>query len=374
MPRSGARRSSRPERSSASYPNRYPRRFRRFGSGRYILVMTRTAGALLAGILLAALTGCVPAADAAAPTSEPPSPTATAVPAPTVVAKPAVAFDGSCEVLVDSATLSGLVGDEVSPYDGDKAERVWAVTVLGGIDCSWTSDSEAGVQLDVLPAAGLEAQVADSEADSPHCYGGERMENRCSFSAVVGGYWLSGIVGVANGSANTALDAIDAITALVAEAAAGIPPVPAQRPEGMWTAPDDCAISASVVDTTAILGEPFTAEQGSRGGEATPGSMAAWSTVGDSSCTWATADYSRWFGTEALPGAGWAITELAARAGAEAVAVDGALEAVAVPIGGETTAVYATDGVNLAWVTVPADIDRAAARALLTSFMAAASR
>ncbi|MGW4927694.1 hypothetical protein ACWEOH_00965 [Agromyces sp. NPDC004153] len=336
--------------------------------------MTRTAGALLAGILLAALTGCVPAADAAAPTSEPPSPTATAEPASTIVAKPAVAFDGSCEALVDSATLSGLVGDEVSPYDGEKAERVWAVTVLGGIDCSWMSDSEAGVQLDVMSAAGLEAQVAEAEAKSPYCYGGERIENRCSFSTVVGGYWLSGIVGVANGSATTALDAIDAITAHVTEVAAGFAPVPAQRPEGMWTAPDDCAAVGSAVDTTAILGEPFTAENGNRGGETTPGFMAAWSTVGDFSCIWANPASTRWFATEALPGAGWGITELAARDGAEVISVDGALEAVAVPHGGDTTAVYATDGVNLAWVTVPADIDRAAATALLTSFMAAASR
>ena len=68
------------------------------------------------------------------------------------------------------------------------------------------------------------------------------------------------------------------------------------------------------------------------------------------------------------------MTELAAREGAAPVTVDGALEAVAVPLGGDATAVYATDGVNLGWVTVPADIDRASAVVLTSALMAVASR
>ncbi|MFE6257268.1 hypothetical protein [Agromyces sp. NPDC057865] len=337
--------------------------------------MTRITGALLVGILLAALTGCVPAADAAAPTPEPPSPTATAEPTPTIVAKPAVAFGGSCAAVADEATLSELVGDDVALRStAGNSERVWAVDVLGGLFCAWMSDSEAHVELDVMPGAGLEAQVAKAEAKSPYCYGGEPVENRCSFSTVVGGYWLTGIVGVANGSADTALDVIDAITAGVGDAAAANPPVPVHRAEGMWTVPADCATFGSAVDTTAVLGEAFTAEEGGRGGEASPGFMAATATVGDFPCTWSTPEYARWFGSELLPGAGWAIAELATREGAQAVAVDGALEAVAVPHGSDTTSVYATDGVNLAWVQVPADIDRASSTALLTMIMAAASR
>jgi hypothetical protein len=45
-----------------------------------------------------------------------------------------------------------------------------------------------------------------------------------------------------------------------------------------------------------------------------------------------------------------------------------------VPVGGETTALYATDGVNLAWVTVPADIDQAQAAKLMSALIAAAGR
>lgn len=41
---------------------------------------------------------------------------------------------------------------------------------------------------------------------------------------------------------------------------------------------------------------------------------------------------------------------------------------------GDVTNIYATDGVNLAWVSAPAEIDRAASVALLSELMAAASR
>lgn len=341
---------------------------------RYILAMTRISGALVPGILLAALTGCVPAADAAPPTSEPPSPTASAEPEPTVVAKPTLAFAGACEALADDAMLAGLVGDDMA-IAAEKSERVWAVAVLGGLDCIWLSDSEAYVSLDVLPAAGLEAQVSQAEADSPNCYGGEPRESRCSFSTVVDGYWLSGIVGVANGSANTALDTIDVITARVAESAAAAASVSAVRPDGMWSAPAECSTLADAVDTSGIVGAAFAAEKGNVGGEATSGFVAALDAVGDLSCIWAAPESDLWFTSELLPGAGWAIAELAARAGAEPVTVDGARQAVALPLGdGQTTAVYATDGVNLAWVTVPLDIDRTQAAALTSAVMAAASR
>ncbi|TYL52373.1 hypothetical protein [Agromyces mariniharenae] len=331
--------------------------------------MTRTAGALLAGILLAALTGCVPAADAAAPTSEPPSPTPSVEPPPSIAAKPAVAFDGDCTAIIDDATLSDLVGGDVTAFTGQQNERVWAVAVLGGLECTWGSAaSDPYVSLSVMPAAGLEAQVAEADPDSPYCYG-----NRCSFSTVVGGYWLSGIVGMAD-AADTALDAIDAIVALVADAAAAAAPVPAARPAGMWSAANDCAALAWGVDTTSILGEPFGAEPGGFGGEAAPGLYGSLRAVGDLPCVWSTPEYGRFFSSELMPGAGWAITELAARAGAEPVVVDGALQAIALPVDGGATAVYATDGVNLAWVTVPADIDRASSSALVAAFMAAASR
>lgn len=341
---------------------------------RYILAMTRISGALLAGILFAALTGCVPAADAAPPSSEPPSPTASAEPEPTVVAKPTLAFAGACEALADDAMLAGLVGDDMA-IAAEKSERVWAVAVLGGLDCTWLSDSEAYASLAVLPAAGFEAQIAQAEADSPYCYGGEPLERRCSFSTVVDGYWLSGIVGVANGSASTALDAIDVITARVAGSAAAASPVSAVRADGTWSAPAECSTLADAVDTTGILGAPFAAEKGNLGLDVSSGFVAALNAVGDLSCDWATPDYARWFTSELLPGAGWAIAELAARAGAEPVTVDGALQAVALPLSdGQTTAVYATDGVNLAWVTVPLDINRTQAAALTSAVMAAASR
>ena len=267
---------------------------------RYILVMTRTAALLVAGMLLAASTGCASTAEAVPPTSAPPSPTSSAEPQPTIVAKPAIAFGGSCAAIIDDATLSDLVGASMTSI-AEKSERVLAVEVLGGLDCGWHSDSEGYVWLDVIPAAGLDAQVSDAEADSPYCYGGEIPDSRCSFSTVVGGYWLSGIVGVANGSSGSAIDAIDALTTSVADAAAKAAPVPADRPDGMWGVKADCPTFGAGIDTATVLGELFAADMGGRGGEVTPGFIAALEVVGDFPCSWSTPESARWFGSDSCP-------------------------------------------------------------------------
>jgi hypothetical protein len=246
--------------------------------------------------------------------------------------------------------------------------------VLGGLDCGWTSDSDAYVWLDVIPSAGLEAQVAHAESDSPHCSGGEPLESRCSFSMVVDGYWFTGIVGVSPGATGSALDVIDVLAANLAATASTNPSVAAVRPDRMWSAPADCAVFGSEIDTPGILGEEYSAAEGNLGGEVSPGFLGALDVVGDTPCVWAGADGTGWFGTELLPGAGWAMTELADREGAAPVAVEGARAALAVPMGGETIAVYATDGVNLGWVTVPADLGEASAGALASAVLAAASR
>lgn len=295
-------------------------------------------------------------------------------PPPAIIAKPALALGGDCAALIDVASLTELVGDDVVPAEGDRGERVLAVSVLGGLDCSWLSDSEAYVWLDLIPADGLEASLSKAEADSPYCYGGELIESRCTFSALLNGHWLSGIVGVSRESDNNAVDAIEAITARVADAVSAADFVATVRPDGMWSTPADCSDLAEAVDTASILGATFAAEKGNVGGEVTSGFVAALHAVGDMSCIWAASDSDRWFVTELLPGAGWAIRELGSRDGAHPIVVDGALEAVVVPLGGETTAIYATDGVNLVWVTVPADIDEASAAVLTAGVVAVASR
>ncbi len=238
--------------------------------------MTRTAALLAAGMLLAALTGCVSTAEAVPPTSEPPSPTSSAQPQPTIVAKPALAFGGSCEALVDDAALSELVGASMATSELERSERVWAVAVLGGLDCGWTSDSEAYVWLDLIPAAGLEALVAHAEADSPYCYGGEAVESRCSFSTVVGGYWLSGIVGVANGSSNTAIDAIDVLTARIAESAAASGARPRRATlTACGRRPPSARRSRTASTPRAFSARRSSREKGNVGGEATSGFVAA---------------------------------------------------------------------------------------------------
>lgn len=337
--------------------------------------MTRAAALIMTGMLLAVSAGCASTSAAHPPTSEHPAPTPTVEPGPALVTPPALALGGSCEAVIDDATLSDLVGAPVVRQTAERSEGVLAVAVLGGLDCAWADESgEAYIWLDVMPVAGLEARAAHAEEDSPYCYGGAVPENRCTFSAVVDGYWFSGIVGVAAGSGESALDAIGALSSRLAETAAGTPAAAATRPHGMWGAELDCASFGSAVDTAGILGSPFGAEAPSRGGEVTAGFVGALDEVGDVSCVWATAGDARGFISEVLPGAGWAIAELAARDGATSVTVDGALEAVALSPGGDVANVYATDGVNLAWVSAPADIELTSVAALVTAIMTAASR
>ncbi|NUT59470.1 MAG: hypothetical protein HOQ00_11600 [Agromyces sp.] len=318
------------------------------------------------------MTGCVPAADASAPTSEPPSPTPSVEPTPSIAAKPALALGGDCAVLSDEAGISRLIGEDVTLVTDLDQRATFSLAVLGGSGCTWIGASQGQVSLALIPAVGLEAQVAEAEAQSPFCYGAV-PEDRCSFSTVVAGYWLSGIVGVTPGADGTALDAIDILTARLADVAATAAPVAAARPDGVWPALPDCSGLGAGVDSAAVLGAPYVAAAGNRG-ELTPGASGAIAVVGDLTCEWGSADASQWFTSELMPGAGWAITELAARAGAEPVVVDGALQAVALPVDGGLAALYATDGVNLAWVTVPTDIDRASSSALVSALMAAASR
>jgi hypothetical protein len=329
----------------------------------------------MAGMLLAASSGCASTTAVPSPTSEHSAPATTAEADPALAPPPALAFDGSCESVIDDSTLSDLVGATVVRQTAEQSERVLAVAVLGGLDCSWVDESgEAYIWLDVLPVAGLEERAAHAEEGSPQCYGGDVPEQRCTFSAVVGGYWFSGIVGVAAGSGESALDAIDALSARLAETAAGTPAVAATHPIGIWGSELDCASFGSTVDTAGILGSPFAADTGSLGGEVTPGFIGALDEVGDVPCVWAAAGDARWFTSEVLPGAGWAITEFAARDGAASVTVDGALEAIALSPGGDVTNVYATDGTNLAWVSTPPEIDQDASLALLSGVMTAASR
>jgi hypothetical protein len=335
--------------------------------------MTRLPGTLIVVVLLAILTGCASAADAADSPAEPVAPSPSAEPSASIPARPTVALGGSCETFLDETTLSALLGDAVVLQDETlQSERVWAVDVLGGLDCAWSGAGDASVAVDVVPAQGMETEIAAAGSDSPNCYGAGRAELRCSFSTTVAGYWVSAIVGVPADSPSTAPQVFDAIVDRVAAEADSAEPVAAVRPDGTWSAPVDCAALGAAIDTTRILGESYSAADGSRGGEVPAGLSSAWVLVGDLPCVWSSADQSGWFASELLPGAGWAITELSAREGARAAAVEGALAAVALPAG-DATSVYASDGANLAWVTVPAGVDPVAADGLASALLAAAS-
>jgi len=146
------------------------------------------------------------------------------------------------------------------------------------------------------------------------------------------------------------VDAVDGIGALVdafGRRADRPSPAPVERP-GAWLADQDCAF----IDAAAVLGQAdLEATDGHHPAEAGPGVYAALETSGYRSCGWWGASSS--FGLEltTIPGAGWAVVEAAAMAGAIVTPVDGAVESVAVATSEESWALLATDGVNLVIAT-----------------------
>lgn len=98
-----------------------------------------------------------------------------------------------------------------------------------------------------------------------------------------------------------------------------------------------------------------------------PGPTGAESIVGASRCIWSGA---HGFTTDLMPGAGWAIERFADAAPIE---VDGATAAVRHQLRDGSGRITATDGVNLARITVPESASDAEAAAFLAVVMRAAS-
>lgn len=320
--------------------------------------MHRLSGLLVACSLVALLAACVPPV-AADVESDPPSESAALpTPEPTVLPRPDLAFGGDCTAIFADGELSLLVGTDVVLAPASMPGRGSAVEVLGGTSCTWADPSGVDpVWLTVIPASGLDEVIAEASADQPRCYGSDDLvgvEGTCSFSTVVGGYWLSGVFNVASASGQRATDGIDALSALLASRAATVPASAIARPDGMWTAIPDCSGLASRTDTaTALGGDALTAVRGSAGGEAGPGYYGSLDAVGHRACIWSATDGEYRFETDILPGAGWVVPQLVASGAGTAVTLDGIVAAVSVEHDGNATTIFATDGVNLVSVNMP---------------------
>ena len=345
----------------------------------YVRKVHRYVGFLAAPALLLLITGCsgpVVAIDSTPPTVSAAAPTPTATSA--VLPKPELAFGGACDAIFADAEVSSLAGTEVAEIGEATSDGGWAAEVLGGVNCTWAdATGRPFVWLTVIPATGLDETIADASVDQPWCYGGDSVvgaDGTCSFSTLVDGYWLAGVFNVADGSGLLATDGIEALAGTLGARAAAIPAAAPMRSDAMWREAPDCSEFASRVGTTSILGGvELEAEPGSKGGEAGPGFYGALAAVGNGVCVWSSAEGQYLFTSEIMPGAGWAVQELIDRGDATAVSIEGAAAAASASSVDHATSIYATDGVNLAWLTFPAgSVDPGHLPAFVSAVIAAA--
>lgn len=272
--------------------------------------------------------------------------------------------------MVTEAEIDGLVGADVIRLPDETDGSVSPIDVLGGLMCGWGGGDYAfTVVLTVIPAGGLEDRIAEfSYPGGLECWGQDATGTggACYFGRIVAGYWLAGLFSVESGSGLLPTDSIDALAALVEQRASDYPAMPLDLPAGTWE-PMNCT---SLVD--GVAEEMPTGASGGAVSATTPngflgpGPVGAEAIVGGVRCNWSRAPG---FTTELMPGAGWAVARLADGAPIE---VDGATAAVLRQQSDGSDRITATDGVNLAWITVPESSSPDEAAAFLAVVMRAA--
>lgn len=230
---------------------------------------SRVPLALAAAVVsVIALAACAPQAQ------ETPTPTAAATSSPSPTATttpevPAVAFDGDCEDVVSSESVSAAMGEAMAFWepqwvDGADAE-------LGGVRCGWVSGEYLSgfTTIWVYPESVLDAGYVGGDA-SNSC---ATEESSCIVSAVFDGTWVG--VQAYSSNASTQIEnlrpVLDDIGARVTES--GVP-TPGPR-EGWWlpvvgcaelaTALTDGGVPATAVDDRPSAGPVFVNGPRNRG-------------------------------------------------------------------------------------------------------------
>lgn len=283
--------------------------------------------------------------------------------------QPPFAFAGDCNAMVTEAEMDGLVGADVIRIPDESGGGVSPVDVLGGLMCGWGGGDYAfTVVLTVIPAGGLEDRIAEfSYPGGLQCWGQDDTGTggACYFGRIVAGYWLAGLFQVESGTGLLPTDSIDALAALVEQRASDYPATPVGLPAGTWQ-PMDCTGLANGVAEEMPSGASGAVSATTPNGFLGPGPVGAEAIVGGVRCVWSGPPG---FTTELMPGAGWAVERLSEAAPIE---VDGATAAVLQQRSDGSDRITATDGVNLAWITVPESSSPAEAAAFLAGVMRAA--
>lgn len=335
----------------------------------------RLATAAAATVLL--LASCAASSPAGTAPADVPSSAVSATPAPAVQPvslapgeAPPLAFGGDCNAVVTEAEIDRLAGADLSRMPDESSGGASPIEVLGGIICAWNGGDYAfSVAITVIPAAGHEDRIA-AEFSYPggfECWGqdADGVGGSCYFGRIAAGYWLGGLLTDESEAGLRPTESIDALAALVEERATEHPAIPVSLPTGTWQ-PIDCATVAAGVADEMSIDPPAAGSAMTSAGYLGPGPVGAVAIVGAARCVWSAPPG---FTTELTPGAGWALARLTE---ATPIEVVGATAAVLQEQADGTARIFATDGVNFAWITVPESSAPADAAAFLAIVMRAA--
>lgn len=287
--------------------------------------------------LLPAVAACTPQeadAEPSAPSSPSALPTPSPTPTPTPGSAPVRAFGGDCaNVLTDPGAVAGF---DVTLYT---VTRPTGIGTLGGLSCSWHSESAEGFTVYALPddqvpdavRASYETTACAQSYDWQHCHLG----------GSAAGTWV--LVSMpALDEVGTAPDLAPALAAALAGAAQW-PDPRAAVPAADWWAPVDCAQLATTADFAATFApEAFESGYPVDFGAGPIDDLLA---PTDQWCPWFSYDSMEGIWMNLLPGAGsqWEGSSLD---GGTPVEVAGAQAAVMMTEF-DSEVLYATDGANV---------------------------
>ena len=335
----------------------------------------RPARIVLTLAVVAVLSACAPAAELVPSAAATPTPTPAATPTPTTSPLPTLAFDGDCSTMVDAGVLGAAIGvSYAAPEDWANA----GVRTLGGTSCTWTPEGIApGVRADALPYDVVPADVKQRYSDVV-CEGYDFDRAGCRLAVADDETWILLTVDelfwsdegqipedVAEARAREQLVAVTPLFQRSLPAAGS--PAPAARTSAWW-GPVTCDELEALVPIASVVG-----------GEVRDGYPAGFGRdvldkIADAAGTRIDCMWHAFVGEEmnavlvtAYPGGGWDFEEASTRAAEHGdlspVTVDGATKAIA-GIGGlreNSSALMATDGVNLLWQIEAPDAASAAA-------------
>lgn len=343
----------------------------------------RHLAATLVAIAAASLFAGCASAPAPAQTGIDTAPSATSTPRPTaeVVREPTVPFGGDCTQVLTDAQLDELLGagwvpfeEQLQAWDPQQVlvAEVDTVGTLGGLECAWWSEGADELEkLDVmvLPAASVPDDFAAdfSEARCDPSYD----VTLCRLAAAVDDVWI--MATAARDFDEPPVQVLEATIDAVATTTSGsFDGAAADRTEEWWPVPD-CEALNDEIALQELIG---AYRNGYWEGNVQPEETLLRSASVQAICPANTSDGAAPDGGHYIltpvvaPGAAWQWDALAAVEGMEPATIAGASEALQLSAT-YSTALYATDGVNVVTITLDKDEPVEVAAEILERMLAA---